>query len=271
MSELPSTGDPFALSYARSGDGLRAAEIAEKRIREADAVVARSREEPHKRYGLPAVGGECPPGPESAIQDCLRAAQGILEDTIQIHSAVPWAAPPFRARHRLEHIQTILSTDAGTDAGTNAGGVLMLAANTVAGTPAYAPTLQEMTSALGFLEIFRLEPPQGYMARIKTWGIGYGLAGPASTLLQLKASTVAAAAPPPPNPFVSSFQADLQEDTFVILHPGQKLVIEARLRDITAGPVMIDFGILYWTWPINKRTDSPEGAILRAGYKADCP
>jgi hypothetical protein len=215
-------------------------------------------------------GPGCPPTPESALEECVRAAQHLLSDTIQRHEKVPWIEPPYRARFECKHVQGVLTTTAGVNGPTNAAGTLMIAANTVPGSTSFTPVTLEMTAVDSYRPLFELEPQQGFMCRIKSWGITANVAGPKSVLIRLKAATVGGT-PTPPDPFLSNYQVPQHQDTFVILQPKQKLTVEVALRDVTAGPVLLDFGICYWFWPINKRTDQREGAILRSGYGVDCP
>jgi hypothetical protein len=214
-------------------------------------------------------GPVCPPQPGDALEECIRAARYLLTDTTQRHEKVPWIEPPYLARWECKHTQSVISTTVALNAATNAAGLLMLAANTYPGTPAYTPAILPMASTSDFQTVFTLEPQQGYMARIKSWGISAGPSGPKSIQVRVRGST-AGGTPTAPDPFLGSFQSAQQQDTFVILQSKQALSVEVALRDVAAGPVLVDFGICYWLWPVNKRTDTPDGAILRSGYGLDC-
>lgn len=270
MSELPASGDPFALAYAKGGNAAQAARAEADRLKQADEDVRREQNR-YKGYGISTPGTGCPPTPDEALVECVRALQGILADTIQLYKKVPWTEPPFRARQRCAHAQAVLSTDAATNAATNAAGALLQAANTIPGTPTFTPPLLEMTAATAFLPLFTIAPPQGFMVRVSSWGVSFGPSGPKSVILRVRGSTVAGASPAPPEPAISSHQANQQQDAFVVLHPKQTVVVEGRLRDVAAGPVLVDFGVCFWSWPVNRRVDSEEGAILRSGYGVDCP
>jgi hypothetical protein len=254
---LPPSGDPFAAAYATNG-------AARPNPQQALAQQA-SR---YKGYGFAPPGSGCPPSPGDALEECVRAAQQVLANTTQRYQKMPWIDPSFRARPlQCDHRQVVLSTSATFNAATNASGLLLQAANEA---PGFDVALLEMDSGTDAQPIFSIEPQQGYMARIKSWGVSFGPSGPKAVTLRAKGSTVGGS-PNPPSPFVSGTPADQHQDAFFILQPKQTVTIEAVLNDPTAGPVLIDFAACFWLWPINKRMDSPEGSILRSGYGVDCP
>jgi hypothetical protein len=222
----------------------------------------------YKGYGFDLPGPGCPPPPGDALEECVRAAQQVLANTHQRFQKMPWIDPSFRARPlQCDHRQVVLSTTVGFNAATNASGILLAAANT---SPGFPVPLLEMDADNDGQPIFDVEPQQGYMIRVVSWGVSFGPSGPKSVTLRAKGSTVGGT-PNPPSAFVSGYQASSHQDAFFILQPKQKVTIEAVLNDPTAGPVLIDFAACFWLWPINKRMDSPEGTILRSGYGVDCP
>lgn len=267
-NQLPASGDPFAQAYARNGNQNGAARTGKPK----PMPSRQASQEPvdYSGYGFPFPGVGCPPDPSKALEECVRAAQQVLGDTTQRHEKLPYIDPPYYARWECKHVQAVLSTTAAFNGATNAAGVLLQAAETVPGTPPYTPPLLEMSDITDFQALFTLEPQFGFMARIKTWGIDANASGPKSIRVRLQGAT-AGSLPTPPDPFLSSYPATEQQETFVILQSKQKLVVEVALRDETAGPVLIDFGICYWFWPVNKKTDSRDGTVLRSGYGTDCP
>lgn len=269
MSTAPQSSDPFALAYARDR-GMSAAEQAAQLVARGQAKA--ERKDKYAGYGVPDPGAPCgPQSPADALAECIRAGREVLAGTIQLHELVPWTEPPYRAIPQNTFVQAVLSTTVGFNAAVNAAGLAMQAANTV-GTN--APVLLEQSSATDW-KTLSMDPTkataqatQTHMMRIKTWGISFGAAGPKAAKIRTRAATVGGS-PPPPNPFVSSYQADQQEDTFVILQPDQALNVDVQLEVVVA-PVLIYFALIGWSWPVKNRKDKPEGAILRSGYGLEC-
>ena len=81
---------------------------------------------------------------------------------------------------------------------------------------------------------------------------------------------MAGGAPSPPDPILTSVDVAAHESAFMILQPGQKIEIQAALRDVTNAPAVIDIAFCGWTWPVRGREDTAKGLILRTGYGVDC-
>jgi hypothetical protein len=255
-------GDPFAAAYARANGQTAAAQADQLVLGRQAALAQRDR---FAGYGFPGTEPSCPSSPDDTIAECIRAGREVLEGTIQLHELVPWTVEPFRAHSTNQHIQAVLSTTAAFNAAINAAGLLLRTANTV-GTD--APALLEMASAGEFMTLFEIQPPQTFMARIKSWGLSAGPAGPKVVQVRLRAATVGGS-PTPPNQFLSSYPVNQQEPVFALLQPDQALRVDVRMIVLTA-PVLLDFGICTYHWPVGKRKDTPKGAILRSGYGQEC-
>lgn len=208
----------------------------------------------------------CPPNPIDALRQCLDAFQTRLADTIQIADTVPWTTPTVRTRYMTEHRQAIISTTAALNAVTNAAGLALQAAMTVG---AVVPPLLELTAAGTFQVLYTLQPQQSQTIRIVSWGIDTPNTSPPNLLIRVQAATMAAVQPGGPDPFVSNSQVGAQQPTFAILQADQQLTIEVSMQDLTS-PAVVNFGIVYWVFPVNKRIDSREGTRLRDGYGLDC-
>lgn len=224
---------------------------------------------PGAGYGLAPAQEPCPSGdPQFALKECIRAAQQLLEDTIQRAESVPWEHPPYRARWVCDFVQVVLAPTAALNPVGAAAGAAILAANTLAGPPAYAPTLVPIPAAGSFQTIYQVSPPQGNMIRIASWGIDSGNVAPRFVAMGIQAATVGGP-PSPPNPFSGGAEAAEQEPTFALLQPDQNLRLTATLRDLNTA-ALLDIGVCYWIWPVNKRVDSRQGTILRSGYGTGC-
>jgi len=208
----------------------------------------------------------CPPQPLDALKQCLNAFQTMLTDTLQVSDLAPWIHPTFRSRPMCDHVQGIISTTAALNAVTNAAGIALQAALTV-GT--FVPQLFEMASAADFQTIYTLQPQQSQTARIMSWGIDTSNTTPSNLIVRVRAATTAAATPAPPNPFLSTHVVAAHQPTFILLQADQELQIRVGMQDLTS-PALVDFGICYWFFPVNKRVDNREGTRLRDGYGVDC-
>ena len=208
----------------------------------------------------------CPPLPLDALKQCLNAIQTMLADTLQTADLVPWIHPTIRSRPMCEHVQAIISTTAALNPVTNAAGIALQAALTV-GT--FVPPLLEMTSPTDFRTLYTLMPQQSQTARIASWGIDTSNTVPANLIVRVQSANTAAATPSPPNPFLSSHEVAAHQPTFILLQPDQPLSIQVAMQDLTS-PALVDFGIYYWLFPVNKRIDNREGIRLRDGYGVDC-
>lgn len=250
-------GDPFSQAYRRNGGAAPPRSMGRVPMEYAG-------------YGLtlPNGPGGCPPGPQQALEDCVRAAQQLLEQTIQIADPVPWQAPPFRSMYRNEHKQAVLSTTAAFNAATNAAGIALRAANSVGGALAYTPDLLEMGSATDFKTIFELHPPQAKVARVVSWGISPGSIGAMNLAVKVFGATLSGP-PSPPNPFLSGHEVSDHQPTFFLVQPDQVFTVQVALRDVTA-PTLVDFGVCYYLFDVTKRVDSKEGMLLKSGYGMDC-
>jgi len=260
--QLQPGGDPFAAAYARAS-GLSAEAQASKLVSERAAMQAER--DRFSGYGFPGTGPDCPPDPGDAIAECIRAAREILEGTLQLSEIAPWTTEPFRAHTENEHVQAVLSTTAALNPAINAAGIALQAANTVG---ANVPLLLEMSAVGEYVTLYELRPAQTFMARVKSWGLSAGLAGPKAVGVTLRGATVGGV-PTPPNQFLSSYPVNQHEPVFVLMQPDQTLAVRVRL-EVLVSPVLLDFGICTYHWPVNKRKDTPKGAILRSGYGADC-
>lgn len=226
--------------------------------------------DPYAGYGINLPGSQCPPRPEDALIECIRAMQQILKDTLQISDLAPWIHPPFRARSFSDFTRTIVSTTVALNAGVNAAGVALQAANTVPGAPALVPALEEMSAAGEFQTIFEFSNPINVATRVSTWGITVNNVVPEGVLIKVSAGSVAGGPPSAPNPLLSSAEFSSHEPVFLLVQGKQTVQIQVALRDVTGSPAVIDFGITAWSWPVRNRDDSPEGLISRSGYGLDC-
>jgi len=255
-------GDPFAAAYARQNGVSAAAQAAKLTAARDAAETARDR---FAGYGFAGPGPTCPPDPDDAIGECIRAARQILAETIQLGELVPWTTEPYRARTVNDHVQAVLTTTAAFNAANHAAGLALQAANTTAG---FTPLLLQMGSATDSQPLFTFKPSQTNMERIKSWGLSAGAAGPKVVLAKVLGTTVGGP-PSPPNQFMSSYPIPQQEPVFAVLQPEMELVVTVTLTDFTS-PVLLDFGFCAYLWPVNKRKDNREGAILRSGYSLEC-
>lgn len=261
----PRAGDPFSRHRQRGG----APSTMEQALGSLGGGGRRQQQPaPGAGYGLVAPPA-CPPSsPQQSLKECLRAGQQMLEDTIQLEERVPWTDPPFHARWVPDFAQIVLGPTAALNAVGNAAAAALVAANTLAGPPAFAPTLVTFAAAGQFVDLFTITAPQGHMIRISSWGIDSGNLAPRFLATGIRASTVGGT-PTPPNPFLGSAESLEQEPTFILLYPGQEVTIRGTLRD-TNTAALLGIGVHFWIWPVNKRVDSKKGAILRSGYGADC-
>ena len=224
----------------------------------------------YQGYGVPTPRAPCPPGPEQALVECVRAMQQILKDTLQMAQLAPWIHPPFRARSFCGFERVIVSTTAALNAGVNAAGLALQAALTVPGVPPFVPRLEEMAVAGEFRTIFTLSNPQNVVTRVASWGVEVTNVNQQGVLLRVRAGSVAGGPPSPPSPLLSTADVEGHQPVFLVLQGNQVLQIQAALRDVTLSPAVVDFGVCAWSWPVRVRDDSPEGVIPRTGYGTDC-
>lgn len=220
----------------------------------------------YEGYGFDAPTEPCPPLPQDALKQCLNAIQTMLADTIQSADLVPWIHPTIRSRPMCDHVQAIISTTAALNPVTNAAGLALQAALTV-GT--FVPQLFEMSTPTDFQTIYTLMPQQSQTARIASWGIDTSNTVPANLIVRVQSANTAAATPSPPNPFLSTHVVAAHQPTFILLQADQPLSIQVAMQNLTS-PALVDFGICYWLFPVNKRVDNREGIRLRDGYGVDC-
>lgn len=217
-------------------------------------------------YGIQPMGPGCPPAPTDALEECIRAFTQIFEDVLQITDLAPWIHPPFRSRFVCEHRRVVLSTTAALNAATNAAGIALAAAqNTV--VAGFVPLL-EMTGAGDFQTIFTLNVPRSHAARVKSWGITVVNGAPQALTVNIRAGTTAGP-PGPPNAFISGAEVSEHQPTFFLMQAGQQLLVQGILANLLS-PLLIDFGICYWFFPVTKRVDDRSGTRLRSGYGLDC-
>ncbi len=91
----PASGDPFAAAYAKNGNAWGVANTGKTFLGKAARPQAGAPGQPpqagdpstngggpYQGYGFPLTGRECPPVPGAALEECVRAAQFLLSDTI---------------------------------------------------------------------------------------------------------------------------------------------------------------------------------------------
>lgn len=196
--------------------------------------------------------------------------QAVLKDTLQLTNFAPWIHPPVRGRSIGEFRRAILSTTAALDAGVNAAGLALQAALTIPGTPTLIPPLLEMGAVGEFQTLYTLQNTINIATRVTTWGITINNAIPEGVLIRVNSGSMAGGPPSAPSPFLSSADYGGHQPVFLIIQGNQTLEIEVALRDVTASPAVIDFGITGWSWPVRNREDGPEGLIPRSGYGLSC-
>ena len=244
MNQLPASGDPFSLAYAKNG-------LAPPRL---------------PQPILPPDSGCAPPSPPDALVDCLRSMQSILGDTLQLTDFAPWIHPPYRSRYLCYDSRAVISTTVAYNAPTNAAGIVLAAANST-----FVPCpLLEMRGASDWQTIFTFDVPESHIARFKSWGISNENGPPEQIDVSVMAGTVGGE-PEPPNPTISSYEVPNHQPTFFLVQDSQELQVRVVLRDPTQGPALVKFGVCLWTFPVTKRTDSREDARLRdVGFGLDC-
>lgn len=261
-SNMPGSGDPFSRAYAgKGGGGARKKSTPKKKPAKKSGMG--SMNDPYAGY-VPGME-TCPPLPTQALEECLRSAVDLLEDTLQISDLAPWIHPPYRSAYYCKDVRAVVSTTAGVNAVTNASGIALAAANStfVALTPL------EMESAAKPVTIFTLKTPTSSAIRVASWGIANLTGPPEQVEIRVKAATTYGT-PGPPNPGISGAQVSDHQPTFFLMQGGQDLEVQVRLRDVTQGPALLRFGICYWEYPISKRTDSRDKTRLRSGYGTGC-
>lgn len=217
-------------------------------------------------YGIQPTHPGCPPAPTDALEECIRAFTQIFEDVLQISDLAPWIHPPFRSRFVCEHRRAVLSTDVALNAATNAAGIALAAAqNTV--VAGFVPLL-EMTTAGDFQTLFTLDVPRSNAIRVKSWGITVTNGAAEALTVNIRAGTTAGP-PGPPNAFISGAAVADHQPTFFLMQAGQQLRVQGILANLLS-PLLIDFGICYWLFPVTKRVDDRNGTRLRSGYGLDC-
>lgn len=260
----PQAGDPFSRAYSQQGNPAAARRTGQP-APGMGAVQSPSPHDPFKGYGFDNPMPNCAPSPQDALLSCIRAFQETIASTFQLADLAPWIHPTYRAVFNCEHVQFVIGPSSALDAAGNAAAVALAAA---ASGPGFTVNVLQMETAASFVDLFTLTPQQGNMIRIKSWGISPGNAGAKNLATKLLAATVGGT-PAPPNPFISGADVANHQDAFVLLNSTQTLKVQAQIRDLSS-PTLVDFGICYWIWPINKRSDSKEGTLLRSGYKVDC-
>lgn len=261
-SNMPGSGDPFSRAYSKGGSRKKSAQKpAQKKPAQKSGMG--SMNDPYAGY-VPGME-TCPPLPTQALEECLRSAVDLLEDTLQITDLAPWIHPPYRSTYYCKDARAVVSTTAGVNAVTNASGIALAAANSAFVTL----TPLEMESTTKPVTIFRLETPQATAIRVASWGITNLTGPPEQVEIRVRAATTYGT-PGPPNPGISGAQVSDHQPTFFIMQGGQDLEVQVRLRDVTQGPALLRFGICYWEYPISKRTDSRDKTRLRSGYGTGC-
>lgn len=211
-------------------------------------------------------GANCPPQPHKALEQCIRAAQQALEDTLQTSDLASWIHPPYRARYISDHARAVVSATSGFDSGTNAAGSVLQAANNAIA----ACQLLEQSSATDYKTIWNFQVPSSYILRVATWGVTVVNHVPEALSVQIVSGSSGGLSQPP-DAFLGGHETDRQQPTFLLVQGGQTLTINVLNNDVTNAPLLVHFGITGWLFPLTKRMDDPKSvARLRSGIGLSC-
>jgi len=274
----PQAGDPFSRARSQSKSvsphSPYGRKLAEEKARQQAAHQNLDRKglkglnglgEPgaYAGYGFDPGGTQCPPSPTDAIMGCIDALKEMLGETFQLADLAPWIHPPFRTRdYTCKSAQAVVGPTLAASAAGNAAAVALAAA---ASGPGYVVPVVEVSAVGVGVPIYSIKPVQGEMARIKSWGLTPGNVAPKLIKVSVFGGTLGSSEPSPPDPFISGAAIGDQQETFALLAGNQQLEVRVALRDLLS-PTLVTFGICFWTWAVNKRTDSKEGTLLRPGY-----
>lgn len=206
--------------------------------------------------------------PQSALEDCIRAAQDVLAQTMGISQLAPWHAPPPRSRERCLFARAVLNVPAALNPAANAAGLVLAAAqSTIQPITVLTPTANNEP-----LPIFEMTPRRSSIIRLKSWGITV-VNAPDEALATGATGGTVGGLPEPPNAAISSHEVELHQEAAALVTENKTLAV--TVRNVTAPlpsatPLLLLFGVCYWEYEVTRYTDDPSKMRLQSGFGPEC-
>ncbi len=205
--------------------------------------------------------------PIAELEKCISAFARVYEQTLGTSDLAPWVHPPYRSRTRCQSVRAILNVPAALNAAANAAGIALAAAHsTIVPIPVLTPAVAPAFTDAQLL--FSIASQRGFVIKVKSWGVDV-VNAPNEALEVLVSGGSAGGVAEAPNPAISSALVELHQKADSIITENKLLEIRVRNRTQAlpvATPLLLEFGICFWEFPVDRYTDNKDTTRLNGGY-----